>query len=630
MAGGPANVDVLLVDDDAEWVRTTGAALEATDVPISAITATGGWEALDLLEAEDFDCIVCDYRMPDFDGIALLERIRSEYGDVPFILITGSGSEIVASRAISSRVTDYFIKDPTRDQAQSLAMRIRTAVEAHRNREALAAERRRFAELFEGVPDPIAIVDDGRLVDTNDAFDGLFGGGHERVEASPIAPVVADAGAGDNQGAHLVELETRDGERDFLVRQFPLGRPGAREVGYVLTDVTLQRDRQRELERFHELAAEVRELLVSAGSREELAGSFCETVVAGIEDARAILVGGGTDDPTVRAAAGGVEESLRDALVDPDASHPVSRALETREAQYVADVASMDAAWARRAREADVRELLALPVERNGLPVGAFVACVSGSSLDETTRDRLAGLVSSLGDAMGLLDRATALAADRVVRVRLSVADDGALLNRLSSASGAAIEVASAIPRDDDRTALYLDVAPADVEAASAWLGGAGDVLGHEVVDGSRLRLETTARTVPGFLGQSGVAVDSLGVDGGEMAASVDVPMSADVRSVVARIEDAYEAVTVDSIRTVERPGEDPTASRPLGDLTEKQRRVLETAYHEGYFEQPRAQSADDVAAALGISRSTFLQHLRTAERKLLADLLAWQDEPRH
>jgi predicted DNA binding protein len=54
------------------------------------------------------------------------------------------------------------------------------------------------------------------------------------------------------------------------------------------------------------------------------------------------------------------------------------------------------------------------------------------------------------------------------------------------------------------------------------------------------------------------------------------------------------------------------------GRLTERQRDVLETAHGMGYFERPKGANAGEVAAELGISRSTFSEHLAAAQTKLL------------
>ena len=58
------------------------------------------------------------------------------------------------------------------------------------------------------------------------------------------------------------------------------------------------------------------------------------------------------------------------------------------------------------------------------------------------------------------------------------------------------------------------------------------------------------------------------------------------------------------------------------GKLTDRQHEVLRTAYDMGYFERPRGANATEVAASLDINPSTFTEHLLSAQRKLLGDVL--------
>ena len=58
-----------------------------------------------------------------------------------------------------------------------------------------------------------------------------------------------------------------------------------------------------------------------------------------------------------------------------------------------------------------------------------------------------------------------------------------------------------------------------------------------------------------------------------------------------------------------------------LFKLTPAEKRALFTAYELGYFEQPRIHSSEEVAKHLGISRATFLEHLRKAEKKIIGFL---------
>jgi predicted DNA binding protein len=57
------------------------------------------------------------------------------------------------------------------------------------------------------------------------------------------------------------------------------------------------------------------------------------------------------------------------------------------------------------------------------------------------------------------------------------------------------------------------------------------------------------------------------------------------------------------------------------GALTERQFAALQTAYYGGYFDTPRGSTGDELAERIGITRQTFNQHLRKAERAVFARL---------
>lgn len=58
--------------------------------------------------------------------------------------------------------------------------------------------------------------------------------------------------------------------------------------------------------------------------------------------------------------------------------------------------------------------------------------------------------------------------------------------------------------------------------------------------------------------------------------------------------------------------------SRPLDRLSDRQREAFRLAQRNGYYGWPRETTARDLAAELGVSKTTYLEHLRKAEEKLL------------
>jgi len=126
-----SHIRVLHVDDEVDVADLTATFLER-DGGLSVETATSASEGLDRLAAEDIDCVVSDFDMPEMDGIEFLEAVRETDPDLPFVLFTGQGNEEIASEAISAGVTDYLQKQTGTEQYELLANRIRNAVSQYR------------------------------------------------------------------------------------------------------------------------------------------------------------------------------------------------------------------------------------------------------------------------------------------------------------------------------------------------------------------------------------------------------------------------------------------------------------------------------------------------------------------
>ncbi|WP_048077496.1 helix-turn-helix domain-containing protein, partial [Halorubrum sp. AJ67] len=101
---------------------------------------------------------------------------------------------------------------------------------------------------------------------------------------------------------------------------------------------------------------------------------------------------------------------------------------------------------------------------------------------------------------------------------------------------------------------------------------------------------------------------------------TIEAPPERDVRSILDVFRDEYEGVELRS--RVERESRDRTVAEFAAavdeQLTERQRAALKTAELNGYFEWPRPVDGSEIAERMGITRQTFHQHLRAAERKLV------------
>jgi ActR/RegA family two-component response regulator/DNA-binding transcriptional ArsR family regulator len=146
---GREEIRVLLVDDDETWASSTAQVLEHQREAFVVETATGLAAAAAAFEDLDPDCVVCDYRLEAATGLDFLAEVRERDAERPFILVTGQGSESVASDAIGRQVTDYIPKRSLGGRSDLLARRVESAVERHRTEQALERERRSRAAMLD-------------------------------------------------------------------------------------------------------------------------------------------------------------------------------------------------------------------------------------------------------------------------------------------------------------------------------------------------------------------------------------------------------------------------------------------------------------------------------------------------
>ncbi|MBV9761301.1 MAG: response regulator [Acidobacteriaceae bacterium] len=78
---------ILLVDDNRDGVLARRSVLE--ELGYKVVSACCGSEALQLLEQQNFDLIITDYKMSPVDGMQLIARLRERNFRNPIILLTG-------------------------------------------------------------------------------------------------------------------------------------------------------------------------------------------------------------------------------------------------------------------------------------------------------------------------------------------------------------------------------------------------------------------------------------------------------------------------------------------------------------------------------------------------------------
>ena len=100
--------NTLIVDDEPDIRELLTITLQRMDIPSKAAADLS--EARALLAQEDFDLCLTDMRLPDGDGLELVEHIQQEYPELPVAVITAHGNMETAIQALKTGAFDFVSK----------------------------------------------------------------------------------------------------------------------------------------------------------------------------------------------------------------------------------------------------------------------------------------------------------------------------------------------------------------------------------------------------------------------------------------------------------------------------------------------------------------------------------------
>jgi DNA-binding NtrC family response regulator len=136
LSSGPAK-RALVVDDEPNIVSSVAGLL--SDEGYEVATAQTGGAGLEMVRAHPFDVALFDVKLPDLDGIALLEQAQALRPELPVIMMSGHASIDLAVRAVRLGAYD-FLEKPL--HPERLLVIVRNASE----RGTLVAENRRLRD----------------------------------------------------------------------------------------------------------------------------------------------------------------------------------------------------------------------------------------------------------------------------------------------------------------------------------------------------------------------------------------------------------------------------------------------------------------------------------------------------
>ena len=170
-----ATLHILHVEDSADDALFTDRQLKSGGLNCSIKRVETREEFEKELDRQPLDVILCDFSMPQFNGLAALKFARKKRPDVPFIFLSGTIGEELAVEALREGATDYIIKDRLSRLVSSIKRALREAAESTERRR-MEQRLREQAELLDLARDAICLNDmEQNILYWNKSAERLYG-----------------------------------------------------------------------------------------------------------------------------------------------------------------------------------------------------------------------------------------------------------------------------------------------------------------------------------------------------------------------------------------------------------------------------------------------------------------------
>lgn len=99
---------ILLADDEQVLLKAIEFRLQKDGYEVK--TVKNGQEAMDELANNNYSMVISDLMMPGIGGMELLQHIKSNYPELPVLLLTGLKSEDIVIQAFDIGAEDFMTK----------------------------------------------------------------------------------------------------------------------------------------------------------------------------------------------------------------------------------------------------------------------------------------------------------------------------------------------------------------------------------------------------------------------------------------------------------------------------------------------------------------------------------------
>jgi PAS domain S-box-containing protein len=251
-------------------------------------------------------------------------------------------------------------------------------------------------------------------------------------------------------------------------------------------------------------------------------------------------------------------------------------------------------------------------------------------AFDEHERVVLASLGRTVATAINAVETHERIAADDIAEARLDISGTDLLPVVLGASYDCEVSFSGAEVADESVSVLW-DVAGVNADGVVDLAADFPDVSTTVVVDGDDGCLVSATGAMGDLveeLATRSVQVASLSANGDDASLALSIPAGCDGREVVSAVQSTHPSATLEAYHSSERSVRTRRefVAALEASLTDRQRAAVVRSHAAGFFETPRAVSGETLAESMGVSTSTFHEHLRAALRKVVGELVDGAD----
>ncbi|MBL8830512.1 MAG: PAS domain S-box protein [Planctomycetaceae bacterium] len=194
----PTRAPILVVEDSPMQSMIIQDSLGAAGFDTRAADSLS--QAREWLADHTPELIVLDYRLPDGEGVDLIDWLEADNRKIPFVVTTARGSEQIAVDMMKRGALDYLIKDAglavnLADTVHRVVARLRSDQALKEARRSLREAEQRTRQVIEAAPEAFVSVDEqGLIVHWNAAAAQIFGYEDHEILGQSILVLMPESG----------------------------------------------------------------------------------------------------------------------------------------------------------------------------------------------------------------------------------------------------------------------------------------------------------------------------------------------------------------------------------------------------------------------------------------------------